>query len=64
LLAGLEGDEARRLLHPTAQFTWTVDAENHFDAMTADYKFMGNGEYTTPFEEDHLPHPDREPDIR
>ena len=43
-LAGRHGDDARKLLSPDAKLIWTVEAESHFEAMTAYYKFMAWGE--------------------
>ena len=36
-LAGPEGDAARALLASNAKLAWTVEAANHFDAMTRYY---------------------------
>ena len=57
-LAGRHGDDARKLLSPDAELIWTVEAESHFEAMTAYYKFMGWGEYTTDQEWDIHPYPE------
>jgi hypothetical protein len=56
-LAGSHGDDARRTLSPQARLIWTVDAESHYEAMTAYYKFMGWGEYTTEQAWDMQPYP-------
>ncbi len=40
-LAGPRGDEARKLLPPGAKVVWRVEADSHFEAMTAYYQFMG-----------------------
>jgi len=50
-LAGPEGDAARALLASNAKLAWTVEAANHFDAMTRYYEYMGWGEYKTDFPE-------------
>ena len=56
-LSGLRGDDARRSLSPDAKLVWTVEADSHFAAMTAYYKFMGWGIYTTDQEWDMQPYP-------
>ncbi|CAN5238326.1 hypothetical protein BH18ACI2_BH18ACI2_09010 [soil metagenome] len=57
-LSGPLGDDARKLLGPHAKLIWTVEAGNHFEAMTAYYKFMDWGEYTTEHDWDFQPYPD------
>jgi len=57
-LAGPHGDGARGLLSPKAELIWMVDAGSHFEAMTAYYRFMGWGEYTTDQEWDTRPYPE------
>ncbi len=57
-LAGPYGDGARSLLSPHAELIWAVEAGSHFEAMTAYYKFMGWGEYTTDQEWDMQPYPE------
>jgi hypothetical protein len=57
-LTGPKGDGARKLLKPDAKLIWSVEAGSHFEAMTAYYKFMGWGEYTTEHEWDMQPYPD------
>jgi hypothetical protein len=57
-LAGPRGLGARKLLSPHAEVVWTVEADSHFKAMTAYYKFMGWGEYTTDQEWDKQPYPE------
>jgi len=57
-LAGPMGDEARSLMLPGAKKVWTVEAENHFDAMTKYYGHMGWGQYTTEHPADYEPYPD------
>lgn len=57
-LAGARGDDCRKLLGPGAKLIWTVEAGSHFEAMTADYKFMGWGEYTTDQAWDVQPYPE------
>lgn len=52
-----QGDGARKLLSPQAELIWTVEANSHFEVMTAYYKFMGWGEYTTDQEWDMQPYP-------
>ena len=46
-LAGPRGDAARAMLSPTAQLTWTVEADSHVQAMTRYYEHMGWGRYET-----------------
>lgn len=57
-LAGPRGDGARKLLGPAAKLIWTVEADSYFEAMSAYYKFMGWGEYTTEHEWDMRPYPE------
>jgi len=57
-LAGPMGNEARSLLGPDASLIWTVEAANHFEAMTKYYEFMGWGTYNTDQEWDRKPYPD------
>ena len=57
-LAGHLGDSARKLLGPNAKLIWTVEADSHFEAMTAYYKFMGWGTYRTDHKWDMQPYPD------
>jgi hypothetical protein len=55
-LAGPRGEDARKMLGPGAKLIWTVEAGSHSEAMTAYYKFMGWGEYTTVQEWDIEPY--------
>jgi len=57
-LSGKCGDDARKLLSSNAKLIWTVEAESHFEAMTALYKFQERGEYTTDQEWDMKPYPE------
>ena len=57
-LAGPLGDSARKALSPDAELIWTVESDSHFAAMTAYYKFMGWGAYTTGQEWDMKPYPE------
>ena len=57
-LAGPQGDGARNLLSPNAEMIWEVEAESHFEAMTAYYELMGWGEYTTDQPWDLKPYPE------
>jgi hypothetical protein len=57
LYAGQLGDESRRLLGPKARLLTTIWAGSHFEAMTAFYKLMGWGEYTTDQPWDYQPIP-------
>ena len=57
-LAGPHGVGARSLLGPGAKLIWTVEAGSHFEAMTAYYKFMDWGEYTTDKKRDMQPYPE------
>jgi hypothetical protein len=54
-LAGPHGDDARKLMGPSAKLIWTVEASTHFRAMTEYYKCMDWGEYTTDHEWDRQP---------
>ena len=56
-LAGTRGNDARSSLSPDAKLIWTVEADSHFAAMTAYYKFMDWGTYTTDREWDMQPYP-------
>jgi hypothetical protein len=56
-LAGPRGNDSRRSLSPDAKLIWTVEADSHFAAMTAYYKFMGWGIYTTDQEWDMQRYP-------
>jgi hypothetical protein len=51
-LSGPSGDGARALLPTGSLLEWTVEASNHFDAMTAYYTYRGWGIYTTEFPEE------------
>jgi hypothetical protein len=57
-LAGPRGNDARKLLAPGAKLIWSIEAGSHFEAMTAYYKFMGWGEYTTDQKWDMQPYPE------
>jgi len=57
-LANQHGDGARKRLSPHAKLIWTVEADSHFEAMTAYYQFMGWGTYTTDQEWDMQPYPE------
>ena len=57
-LAGPRGDGARQFLSPNAKLIWTVEADSHFEAMTAYYQFMGWATYRTDWEQDKRPYPD------
>jgi hypothetical protein len=50
-LAGLLGEDARKLLTPQAKLVWTVEANSHFEAMTLYYAYMGWRDYTTDYPE-------------
>ena len=52
-LGGPRGDQARSTLSPSAQRTWTVEADSHFLAMTLYFAHMGWGQYTTDQGWDH-----------
>jgi hypothetical protein len=56
-LAGSRGDAARKRLSPQAKLIWTVEADSHYEAMTAYYKFTSWGAYTTDQEWDMRPYP-------
>jgi hypothetical protein len=59
-LAGPHGDDARAMLDQPAELVWTFEADNHFDAMTAYYRFRGLGTYTTDFPDlDRIAYRDR-----
>lgn len=57
-LAGPDGEDARRLNGEGATLVWTFEASSHFDAMTAYYRFLDRGAYTTNIENDHEPYPE------
>jgi len=57
-LAGAQGNDARRLLSPSARLVWTVEAGSHFEAMTKYYQYMGWGVYKTMCDWDYQPYPD------
>ncbi len=57
VLLAPQGDDARRSLSPDAELIWAVEADSHFAAMTAYYKFMDWGNYTTDQEWDMQPYP-------
>lgn len=59
-LTGSHGRQARALLSPAAHLVWTVEADSHFDAMTAYYGHMGWGTYSTDHEWDHVKYGDHE----
>jgi hypothetical protein len=56
--AGPLGDESRRSLRPKARLLTTIWAGSHFEAMTAYYRLMGWGEYTTDQPRDYQPYPE------
>ena len=58
LLAGPDGDAARRLLEPGSRLIHTFEAASHFEAMTAYYRFMDFGTYTTDQAWDYQPYPE------
>jgi hypothetical protein len=45
-------------MSPDARLIWKVEAESHFEAMTAYYEFMGWGKYTTNQEWDYQSYPE------
>ena len=51
-LAGPRGDQARATLSPNAKLVWTVEAANHFEAMTFYWEHQGWGTDTTDQERD------------
>ncbi len=57
-LAGPRGEDARKTLGHKAKLIWTVEAGSHFEAMTAYYRFMEWGEYTTDQAWDMQPYPE------
>jgi hypothetical protein len=57
-LAGTRGNQARARLSSAAHRAWTVEADSHFDAMTAYYLHMGWGTYTTDQEWDRITYAD------
>ena len=56
LYAGPLGDESRGLLGQNARLLTTLRAGSHFEAMSAYYRLMGWGEYTTNDPLDHRPY--------
>ena len=57
-LAGPRGGDARQVLGPGAKLIWTAEAESHLEAMTAYYRLVGWGEYTTDQAWDMQPYPE------
>ena len=57
-LAGLMGVPARALLPEGSRLTWTVEANSHFEAMSAYHRHMGWAPYQTGFPSDHDPYPE------
>ena len=53
-LAGPRGDHARALLSTSAVQVWSVEADSHFEAMTAYHQHMGWGTYKTGQEWDRI----------
>jgi hypothetical protein len=45
--AGAIGDDKRSLMKQPAALVWTVEARDHFEAMTFYYDYKGWGEYPT-----------------
>lgn len=58
VLAGPQGDDARRWFGSTARRIHMFSAGSHFEAMTLYYQFLGLGAYTTEFPEDMEPYPE------
>jgi hypothetical protein len=57
IYAGPLGDQARGMLSPQARLRSTLLASSHFEAMTAYYRLMGWGKYTTHESWDYEPYP-------
>ncbi len=57
-LAGPRGEASRNELSSCAELIWTVEAGNHFEAMTKYYEFMNWGHYQTDQEWDMSPYPE------
>jgi hypothetical protein len=58
VLAGPEGDAARAWLPDGSRLVWTVEAGNHFEAMTKYDAYRKRGAYTSLFEQDRKPYDD------
>ena len=56
-LAGLDGDEFRRLLQPSARLIHTFAAGSHFEAMCMYHRLVGRKPYSTELAQDHDPYP-------
>jgi hypothetical protein len=50
-LSGKHGDDTRSLLPVGSRLEWIVDADNHFEAMSAYYAYRGYGIYTSDYPE-------------
>lgn len=58
VLAGPQGDDARRMMSPNARLLTTFTAGSHFEAMTLYYRLRGWGEYQTIYPQDHESYPE------
>lgn len=54
LIAGPEGEEARKLLPFGSKLAHTFHAHSHFEAMTMYNKYLGREPYETTFKEDYV----------
>ena len=59
VLAGPDGDAARRLLEPGAKLYRTFEAGCYFEAMTIYQHIFDMGDYETTHEWDRQPYPDK-----
>jgi hypothetical protein len=50
-LSGKNGEAARALLPVGSRLEWSVEAGNHFEAMSAYYAYRGYGVYTSAYPE-------------
>ncbi|MEQ1899351.1 MAG: hypothetical protein ABL866_01315 [Devosia sp.] len=58
LLAGPDGDGARKLMGPNCQQVTTFSADSHFEAMTIYYRIWEWGTYATDHDWDYEPYPE------
>ena len=58
VLAGQDGDGARRLMGTRAELITTYAAGSHYEAMTIYYRFWDWGTYSTEHDWDYEPYPD------
>ena len=57
VLAGPDGDGARKLLAPNARLIHTFTAGSYFESMTIYHRYLGRPPYTTIHSMDYEPYP-------